>query len=109
MCIRDSIYPIQNITSGNIELSQSAGAHRLKLKSSVNKDDEISIKASTRECLKNGLSLIHILSKSSEVEVSTKLIEVIPAVYSLVTETLPVPERLQIAAVVYKLSLIHIW
>ena len=41
-------------TSGNIELSQGAGAHRLKLKSSVNKDDEISIKASTRECLKNG-------------------------------------------------------
>ena len=37
------------MASGSIELSQSAGAHRLKLKSSVNKDDEISIKASTRE------------------------------------------------------------
>jgi hypothetical protein len=48
------IYPIQNMAGSSIELSQSAGAHRLKLKSSVNKDDEISIKASTRECLKNG-------------------------------------------------------
>lgn len=48
------IYPVQNMTGASIELSQGSGAHRLNLKSSLNKDDEISIKASTRESLKNG-------------------------------------------------------
>ena len=40
------------------------------------------------------------LSRSSLVEVSRPLTEVTPEVYSLVTETLPVPERLQTAAAV---------
>lgn len=48
------IYPIQNMNAGSIELSQGYGSHKIRLKSSVNRDDEFSIKASTRQCLKNG-------------------------------------------------------
>lgn len=46
------IYPIQDMAKGSIELSQGYGSHKLKIKTSLNKDDEI--KASTRQCLKNG-------------------------------------------------------
>jgi hypothetical protein len=48
------IYPIQDMAKGSIELSQGYGSHKLKIKTSLNKDDEIKIKASTRQCLKNG-------------------------------------------------------
>ena len=47
------IYPIQNMEANSIELSQGAGAHKLRLQSAFNKEDEIKIKASTRECLRN--------------------------------------------------------
>lgn len=48
------IYPNQYMAKGSIELSQGYGSHKLKIKTSLNKDDEIKIKASTRQCLKNG-------------------------------------------------------
>lgn len=50
-----NLYPIQNMGANSIELSQGAGAHKLKIKTNINKDDEIKIKAPTRECLKNGI------------------------------------------------------
>ena len=48
------IYPIQGMAKSSIELSQGYGSHKLKIKTSLNKDDEIIIKASSRQCLKNG-------------------------------------------------------
>ena len=38
------IYPIQGMAKSSIELSQGYGSHKLKIKTSLNKDDEIKIK-----------------------------------------------------------------
>lgn len=48
------IYPIQGMQAGSIELSQGAGAHKVKFKESINPEDTLSLLASTRQCLKNG-------------------------------------------------------
>ena len=48
------IYPIQNMAAGSIQLSQGAGAHRVKFKEAASPGDTFSLLASTRQCLKNG-------------------------------------------------------
>ena len=48
------IYPIQNMEAGSIQLSQGAGAHRVKFKEAASPGDTFSLLASTRQCLKNG-------------------------------------------------------
>jgi hypothetical protein len=48
------IYPIQDMTAGSIELSQGMGAHKVRFLDPVNAGDELALKASTRQCLKNG-------------------------------------------------------
>lgn len=48
------IYPIQDMAAGSIELSQGVGAHKVKFFDPVNAGDELALKASTRQCLKNG-------------------------------------------------------
>jgi hypothetical protein len=48
------IYPIQDMAAGSIELSQGVGAHKVKFLDPVNAGDELTLKASTRQCLKNG-------------------------------------------------------
>ena len=48
------IYPIQDMAAGSIEMSQGMGAHKVKFLDSVNAGDELALKASTRQCIKNG-------------------------------------------------------
>ena len=48
------IYPMQDMAAGSIELSQGMGAHKVRFLDSVNAGDELTLKASTRQCLKNG-------------------------------------------------------
>ena len=48
------IYPIQDMATGSIEISQGMGAHKVRFLDSVNAGDELTLKASTRQCLKNG-------------------------------------------------------
>lgn len=48
------IYPNQNMAAGSIQLSQGAGAHRVKFKEVASPGDTFSLLASTRQCLKNG-------------------------------------------------------
>jgi len=48
------LFPIQSMAEGSIELSQGAGAHKVKFKESADPGDELSLLASTRKCLKNG-------------------------------------------------------
>ena len=48
------IYPIQDMAAGSIEISQGMGAHKVRFLDSVNAGDELALKASTRQCLKNG-------------------------------------------------------
>jgi len=48
------IYPMQDMAAGSIELSQGMGAHKVKFLDPVNAGDELALKASTRQCLKNG-------------------------------------------------------
>src|SRR5699024_12555457 len=44
-------------------------------------------------------------SRSCDVDVSTKLIAVVPAIYSLVTETLPLPPKLHFLGIVWSTPL----
>jgi hypothetical protein len=48
------IYPMQDMVAGSIELSQGVGAHKVRFLDPVNAGDELALKASTRQCLKNG-------------------------------------------------------
>ena len=48
------IYPIQNMRPGSISLSQGAGSHKAAFLAAANAGDEFALKASSRECLKNG-------------------------------------------------------
>jgi hypothetical protein len=48
------IYPIQAMAAGSISLSQSAGSHKAVFRSAANAGDEFALKASTRQCLRNG-------------------------------------------------------
>ena len=49
------IYPNQNMAAGSIELSQGAGAHKVRFKEAASKGDAFSLLASTRQCLRNGI------------------------------------------------------
>jgi len=48
------IYPIQDMATGSIEIFQGMGAHKVRFLDSVNAGDELALKASTRQCIKNG-------------------------------------------------------
>ena len=48
------IYPIQSMAAGSISLSQGAGSHKATFRSAANAGDEFTLKASTRQCLRNG-------------------------------------------------------
>jgi hypothetical protein len=48
------IYPIQDMTAESVALSQGAGSHKMRFLASANAGDELVLRASTRECLKNG-------------------------------------------------------
>jgi len=48
------IYPIQSMAAGSISLSQGAGSHEAKFLSAASAGDEFALKASARQCLKNG-------------------------------------------------------
>ena len=48
------ICPIQNMRPGSISLSQGAGSHKAAFLAAANAGDELALKASSRECLKNG-------------------------------------------------------
>lgn len=49
------IYPIQSMEAGSISLSQGAGSHKATFLAAANAGDEFALKASTRQCLKNGV------------------------------------------------------
>ncbi len=51
------IYPIQSMAAVSISLSQGAGSHKTVFHAAANADDEFALKASTRQCLKNGASM----------------------------------------------------
>jgi hypothetical protein len=48
------IYPVQDMAAGGIELSQGMGAHKVRFLDPASTGDELALKASTRQCLKNG-------------------------------------------------------
>lgn len=48
------LYPKQPIEAGSIEISQGMGSHKCKLLSAVSAGDELALKATARECLRNG-------------------------------------------------------
>ena len=49
------IYPKQQMAAGSIEVSQGMGSHKCKFMSAVNSGDTLALKASTHECLRNGI------------------------------------------------------
>jgi len=49
------IYPIQSMEAGSISLSQGMGSHGCAFLPAANAGDEFTLKASTRESLKNGV------------------------------------------------------
>lgn len=48
------VYPIQRMAAGSISLALGAGAHKVTFKAAAAAGDELSLFASTRECLRNG-------------------------------------------------------
>lgn len=48
------IYPIQSMVAGSVSLSQGEGAHKATFTAAASAGDVLALKASTRECLKNG-------------------------------------------------------
>jgi hypothetical protein len=48
------IYPKQSMAAGSIEVSQGADSHKAKFTAAASAGDAFELKASTRECLKNG-------------------------------------------------------
>ena len=48
------IYPNQNMKAGSVSLALGAGAHKATFTHAASAGDELSLLASTRECLKNG-------------------------------------------------------
>jgi hypothetical protein len=49
------IYPKQAMAAGSVEVAQGMGSHRCKFTEAVNAGDELALKATTRECLRNGI------------------------------------------------------
>ena len=50
------VYPLEDMKAGSIGLSQGAGGQRVSFPIPLAAGDELALKASTRECLKNGES-----------------------------------------------------
>ena len=50
------LYPKQAMAAGFVEVSQGMGSHKCKFTDAVNAGDELALKATTRECLRNGAS-----------------------------------------------------
>lgn len=48
------VYPKQAMAAGSIEVSQGMGSHKCKFTAAASAGDEFALKATTRECLKNG-------------------------------------------------------
>jgi hypothetical protein len=48
------VYPIQSMAAGSVALSQGAGSHKVRFDSAASVGDEFALKASTRECTRNG-------------------------------------------------------
>ena len=48
------IYPKQAMAAGSVEVSQGMGSHKAKFTAAASAGDEFALKASTRECLRNG-------------------------------------------------------
>jgi hypothetical protein len=48
------VYPKQPMEAGSIEVSQGMGSHSCRFTDSANAGDALALKASTRQCLKNG-------------------------------------------------------
>jgi hypothetical protein len=50
------VYPKQAMAAGSIEVGQGYGSHKCKFTAAASAGDEFALKASTRECLRNGTS-----------------------------------------------------
>jgi hypothetical protein len=48
------IYPLQSMAAGSISLSQGEGSHKCRFMAAAGAGDVLALKASTRECLRNG-------------------------------------------------------
>jgi hypothetical protein len=48
------VYPKQAMAAGSIEVSQGMGSHKCRFTAAASAGDEFALKATTRECLKNG-------------------------------------------------------
>jgi hypothetical protein len=48
------VYPKQSMVAGSIEVSQGAGSHKARFTAAASAGDEFALKATTRECLRNG-------------------------------------------------------
>jgi hypothetical protein len=48
------VYPLQAMAAGSVQLSQGYGSHKCVFKAAASAGDEFALKASTRECLRNG-------------------------------------------------------
>jgi hypothetical protein len=49
------IYPLQSMAAGSISLSQGAGSHICRFAAAASAGDVLALKATSRECLKNGV------------------------------------------------------
>lgn len=52
------LYPKQSMAENSIEVSQGMGSHKCKFLSAVGAGDELALKATTRECLRNASSTL---------------------------------------------------
>jgi hypothetical protein len=48
------VYPKQPMAAGSIEVSQGAGSHKARFTAAASAGDEFALKATMRECLRNG-------------------------------------------------------
>ena len=48
------VYPLEDMKAGSVGVSQGAGGQRVSFPNAIAAGDELALKASTRECLKNG-------------------------------------------------------
>ena len=48
------LYPKQPMAAGSVEVSQGMGSHKCRFLSAVGAGDTLALKATTRECLRNG-------------------------------------------------------
>ena len=50
------VYPLEDMKAGSVGLSQGAGGQRVSFPNAIAAGDELALKASTRECTRNGAS-----------------------------------------------------